>query len=129
MVEASQVRVRVRRVYDAPEASDGRRVLVDRLWPRGMTKERARLDEWCKGAAPSTELRKWYAHDPQRFAEFRRRYRAELDEDRERAHAVDHLRELAAQGPVTLLTATRDADASEAAVLADLLRARRSRSG
>ena len=113
--------VQVRRVYDPPEAGDGRRVLVDRLWPRGMSKERARLDEWCKDAAPSTELRKWYAHDPQRFAEFRRRYVCELDGDTEQARALEHLRQLAAQGPLTLLTATRDPDTSEAAVLADLL--------
>src|SRR6516165_4655813 len=70
--------VRVRRVYDEPEADDGTRVLVDRIWPRGMTKARAALGEWCKDVAPSTELRKWYGHDPDRFEEFTRRYRLEL---------------------------------------------------
>jgi uncharacterized protein YeaO (DUF488 family) len=111
----------MRRIYDEPTRQDGTRVLVDRIWPRGMTKDRARLDEWCKQVAPSTELRTWYAHDPQRFAEFSRRYRAELAAP-ERASAVDHLRSLADAGALTLLTATKHADISEAAVLADLLR-------
>ncbi len=118
---ASTPNVRVRRIYDEPSRQDGTRVLVDRIWPRGMTKDRARLDEWCKQVAPSPELRTWYAHDPQRFAEFGRRYRAEVAEA-ERANAVDHLRVLARAGALTLLTATKQADISEAAVLADLLR-------
>jgi uncharacterized protein YeaO (DUF488 family) len=113
--------VRVRRIYDEPTRHDGTRVLVDRIWPRGMSKDRARLDEWCKQIAPSTGLRTWYAHDPQRFAEFSRRYRAELAEP-ERAAALDHLRSLAATGALTLLTATKQAEISEAAVLADLVR-------
>lgn len=118
---ASTPTVRVRRIYDEPTRDDGTRVLVDRIWPRGMTKDRARLAEWCKQVAPSTELRTWYAHDPRRFAEFSRRYRAELAEP-ERAAALDHLRTLAGTGALTLLTATKQADISEAAVLADLLR-------
>ena len=117
---AKAVNVRVRRVYDPPAGDDGQRVLVDRLWPRGLSKERARLDDWCKEIAPSNELRKWYGHDPDRYAEFARRYRAELD-DPERAAALAHLRELADQGRLTLLTATKRSDISEAAVLADLL--------
>jgi uncharacterized protein YeaO (DUF488 family) len=116
------VRVDVRRVYDAPEAADGMRVLVDRVWPRGLSKERAALDEWCKEVAPSAELRKWYGHDPARFEEFRRRYLAELEQP-ERASAFAHLADLAGQRPVTLLTATTDASLSQAAVLAELLRA------
>jgi uncharacterized protein YeaO (DUF488 family) len=112
--------VRVRRVYAEPEADDGTRVLVDRIWPRGMTKARAALDEWCKDVAPSTELRKWYGHDPGRFEEFGRRYRLEL-EDPQRAGAVAHLRALARDGTVTLLTATKEPAISEAAVLASLL--------
>ena len=112
--------VRVRRVYDAPADSDGTRVLVDRIWPRGMTKARAALDEWCKPVAPSTELRQWYRHDPQRFGEFDRRYRGELEEP-ERAQALSHLRELARGGTLTLLTATRQPEISEAAVLARLI--------
>ncbi|MEV4745497.1 DUF488 family protein [Streptosporangium sp. NPDC049248] len=118
---ANEPKVRVRRVYEEPEASDGARVLVDRVWPRGLSKEKAHLQEWCKAVAPSTELRKWYGHDPARFEEFGRRYRAEL-KDPERATALEHLRELASQRTVTLLTATRQADISEAVVLADLLR-------
>ncbi len=113
-------RVQVRRVYDPPEPDDGRRVLVDRLWPRGLSKERAHLDEWCKQIAPSSDLRKWYGHDPDRYDEFARRYRAELD-DPERAAAMDELRTSAAHGRLTLLTATKRSDISEAAVLADLL--------
>jgi uncharacterized protein YeaO (DUF488 family) len=112
--------VRVRRVYEEPEPEGGTRVLVDRIWPRGLTKDKARLDEWCRQVAPSTELRKWYSHDPERFEEFGRRYRKEL-KDAERAHALKHLRELAKGGPLTLLTATKHAEISEAAVLADLV--------
>ena len=113
--------VRVRRVYDEPAGDDGARVLVDRLWPRGLTKARADLTEWCKEVAPSTELRRWYGHDPAKFEEFVSRYRAELQQP-ERATALQHLRELARIGPLTLLTATKDPDLSEAAVLAGLLR-------
>jgi uncharacterized protein YeaO (DUF488 family) len=112
--------VQVRRVYEEPESSDGRRVLVDRVWPRGLSKDRAHLDEWCKQVAPSTELRTWYGHDPERYPEFARRYRTELDEP-ERATALAHLRELAATGPLTLLTATKRSDISQAAVLAEML--------
>lgn len=111
---------RLGRVYDKNE-QDGYRVLVDRLWPRGMTKERADLDEWCKEVAPSTELRKWYGHDPELVNEFRRRYRAELKVG-EPAEALAHLRDLVAtKETVTLLTAAKDPEISEAAVLADLL--------
>ena len=114
-------KVRVRRVYEEPERSDGTRVLVDRIWPRGLTKAKAALDEWCKDVAPSTELRKWYSHDPDRFEDFGRRYQAEL-KDRRRAEALAHLRELAKDRQLTLLTATRQPEISEAAVLAELLR-------
>jgi uncharacterized protein YeaO (DUF488 family) len=113
--------VRLRRVYDEPSGDDGTRVLVDRVWPRGLRKADARIDEWCKAVAPSTELRKWYAHDPERYAEFTRRYQAELA-DPERAAALDGLRRLAADGPLTLLTATKALDISQAAVLAALIR-------
>jgi len=112
--------VRVRRVYDAPARGDGNRVLVDRIWPRGLTKAQAGLSEWCKPVAPSTALRTWYGHDPERFEEFARRYREELTEP-DRAEALAHLRELAANGTLTLLTATRDPDISAAAVLGALL--------
>ncbi|WP_236572993.1 DUF488 domain-containing protein [Streptomyces sp. GS7] len=113
--------IRVRRVYDTPEPADGARVLVDRLWPRGLAKEDARLTEWCKDAAPSSELRRWYRHEGERFEEFAARYRDELAEERARA-ALRHLRELAADGPVTLLTATRDLSLSHVKVLLEALR-------
>ncbi|HEU4900849.1 MAG TPA: DUF488 family protein [Actinomycetota bacterium] len=119
---SSKPEVRTRRVYDDPSPEDGRRVLVDRLWPRGLAKARAGIDEWAKEVAPSTELRRWYGHDPARFEEFRRRYQAELA-DPQRQAAVRHLRELARSGPLTLVTATRDIDHSQAAVLAEHLRA------
>jgi uncharacterized protein YeaO (DUF488 family) len=112
--------VRVRRVYEEPERSDGTRVLVDRLWPRGLAKAKAALDEWCKDIAPSTDLRKWYGHDPGRFEDFGRRYRAEL-KDPQRAAALAHLRGLAVDHQLTLLTATKDPEISEAAVLADVI--------
>ena len=113
--------IRVRRVYDAPSPSDGARVLVDRVWPRGLRKDAAHLDEWAKDAAPSTELRKWYGHDPAKFDEFRRRYLDELSGAAQRKE-LGRLRALAAARPVTLLTATRDVDISQAAVLAQVLR-------
>lgn len=112
--------VQVRRIYEAPAADDGKRLLVDRLWPRGISKERARLDEWCKEVAPSTELRKWYGHDSAKFAEFDRRYRDEL-RDPERAAVFTRIAELADQGPVTLLTASKAVEISEAQVLANIL--------
>jgi uncharacterized protein YeaO (DUF488 family) len=119
-----QPEIRVRRVYDEPSPEDGTRVLVDRIWPRGLAKERAGIDEWAKAVAPSTELRRWYGHDPARFEEFRRRYQAELAEPERRA-ALRHLRELARSGRLTLVTATRDIDHSQAAVLAQHLRGTR----
>jgi uncharacterized protein YeaO (DUF488 family) len=114
-------RVRIGRVYEERGPGDGRRVLVDRLWPRGLTKARADLDEWCKQVAPSMLLREWYAHDPERFEEFSRRYRAELAHG-DRATALEHLRELAATETLTLLTATKRAELSEATVIADMIR-------
>jgi uncharacterized protein YeaO (DUF488 family) len=116
--------VRVRRVYDEPSPEDGTRVLVDRIWPRGLTKERAGIGGWAKVVAPSTELRRWYGHDPSKFDQFRRRYQTELAEP-ERQAALRHLRDLARSGPLTLVTATRDIEHSQAAVLADHLRTMR----
>jgi uncharacterized protein YeaO (DUF488 family) len=113
--------IRVRRVYDDPEPQDGARVLVDRMWPRGLRKDAAQLDEWAKEIAPSMGLRTWYGHDPAKFDEFCRRYVDELSGDAPRA-AFGWLRELAAKKPVTLLTATTDVAHSQAAVLARLLR-------
>lgn len=116
----TSTRIRVRRVYDDPSPQDGARVLVDRVWPRGLRKDAARLDEWAKDVAPSTELRTWYHHDPAKFDEFRQRYTAELEQPGPR-EALSRLRALAADGPVTLLTATKEVDLSQAAVLAGLL--------
>ncbi|MFG2860162.1 DUF488 domain-containing protein [Streptomyces sioyaensis] len=112
--------LRVRRVYEAPEPADGARVLVDRLWPRGLSKEDARLTEWCKDVAPSTELRRWYGHQEERFDRFAERYRAELAQEDAR-QALERLRALADAGPLTLLTATKDVPSSHAAVLAEVL--------
>jgi uncharacterized protein YeaO (DUF488 family) len=114
--------IRVRRIYDQPEPADGARVLVDRIWPRGLRKDAVRLDDWAKDVSPSSELRTWYGHDPARFDEFRQRYLGELTGSSQQA-ALGRLRALAAAGrPLTLLTATRDVDHSQAAVLARLLR-------
>jgi uncharacterized protein YeaO (DUF488 family) len=111
--------VTVVRVYDHRPA--GTRVLVDRVWPRGVSKDAADLDLWLKHVAPSTDLRRWYGHDPARFEEFRRRYLAELTEP-PADDALRRLRDLAAKGPLVLLTATKDTEHSQAAVLADLVR-------
>jgi uncharacterized protein YeaO (DUF488 family) len=113
--------IRVHRVYDAASPGDGARVLVDRVWPRGLRKDAAQLDDWAKDVAPSAELRRWYRHDPAKFDEFRRRYMAELAGPGPR-EAFARLRARAADKPVTLLTATRDLSLSQAAVLAQLLR-------
>ena len=119
---ASSPDIRVRRVYDQPEAADGTRVLVDRIWPRGLRKDAVRLDDWAKDVAPSSELRTWYGHDPAKFGEFRQRYLGELGGASQRA-ALGRLRVLVASGrPLTLLTATKDVDHSQAAVLTRLLR-------
>ena len=114
--------IRIRRVYDEPASDDGFRVLVDRLWPRGLRKADARLDEWARDIAPSTGLRTWYGHDPAKFSEFRRRYVSELDAPGPRQKLAE-IHQRASGGPVTLLTASRDVDISQAAVLAELIRA------
>ncbi|MGC4935749.1 DUF488 domain-containing protein [Gordonia sp. DT30] len=113
--------IAVRRIYDEPDSADGNRVLVDRLWPRGISNERAHLDEWSKNLAPSTELRKWYGHDPAKFSEFSRRYRDELAQP-DHAPALAALTELVAGGGrLTLLTGAKRADISDATVLRELL--------
>jgi uncharacterized protein YeaO (DUF488 family) len=119
--------VRYRRIYDDVSPEDGTRILVDRIWPRGMRKPDAHIDEWVRDVAPSTELRRWYGHDPDRYAEFRRRYLAELREP-VRRQAAQRLGETASHDRMTLLTAARDIEHSQAAVLAHWLnRAERSR--
>ncbi len=115
--------VKMKRAYDEPEASDGTRVLIDRLWPRGLTKERAKIDLWLKDVAPSAELRKWYGHELERWEEFRRRYQAELQSEPAR-EALERLRGLERQGTVTLIVGARDSEHSDGAVLRELLNAR-----
>jgi uncharacterized protein YeaO (DUF488 family) len=111
--------LRSKRAYEAAEASDGYRVLIDRLWPRGVSKERARIDEWARELAPSSELRRWFGHDPDKFEEFRQRYLAEL-----RAHKdkLADLRRRARTDRVTLVYGARDTEHNDAVVLAELLR-------
>lgn len=112
--------IRLKRVYDAPSREDGFRVLVDRLWPRGLTKEAARIDLWLRDIAPSDELRKSFAHDPARWEDFIREYRLELRTPERRA-ALDRLRELSGRGPLTLVFAAKDAGRNNAVVLARVL--------
>jgi uncharacterized protein YeaO (DUF488 family) len=116
--------IRLKRVYEAASLRDGARVLVDRVWPRGMSKQRARIDEWAKEVAPSTGLRKWFGHDPDRWTEFRRRYRSELKRPAQR-DALNRLAQLAAERPVTLLYGTADERHNQAIVLKQLLARRR----
>jgi len=114
-------RIRVKRVYEPATADDGARVLVDRLWPRGLRREAAGLALWLKDAAPSPQLRKWFGRDPSRWQEFASRYQAELQGN---PGPVQQLQQLASQGPVTLLYAARDEVHNHARVLADHLRSR-----
>lgn len=110
--------IQLKRVYEAPSAADGLRVLVDRLWPRGLTKERAAVDLWLKDVAPSTELRKWFGHDPARWNRFQERYRKEL---RAGNDAIALLRVKSKQGTITLLYGAKDKEHNEAVVLKALL--------
>ena len=111
--------VRAKRAYDPVEDGDGYRVLIDHVWPRGVSRARARLDDWVRELAPSDDLRKWFDHDPARFAEFRTRYRDELAHQSER---LDELRRRAASGPLTIVYAARDREHNNAVVLSELLR-------
>jgi uncharacterized protein YeaO (DUF488 family) len=111
--------VRLKRAYEPADPADGYRVLVDRLWPRGLSRERAGIDGWERELAPSTELRQWFGHEPSRFAEFRRRY---LEELRERRPVLAGLRRRAREGPLTLVYGAKDTDHNDAVVLAEVLR-------
>lgn len=106
--------VRIKRVYEEPASSDGQRVLIDRLWPRGLTKEKAQLDLWLKDIAPSTELREWFGHDPEKWSRFQERYRKELKAN---AVAVTQLRVALETGPVTLVYGAKDKQHNDAVVL------------
>lgn len=110
--------IKLKRVYEEPAKADGVRILVDRLWPRGLTKEKAHVDLWLKEVAPSTELRKWFAHDPAKWAEFKTRYRAELKQNPDQ---VALLKQAAAKDPATLLYGAKDQEHNEAIVLQELL--------
>lgn len=115
--------IRIKRVYDVPVAADGTRILVDRLWPRGMSHQRAGLDEWFKEIAPTPELRTWWKHDPARMTEFAARYRHELDTRPQAREAVERVLELAGQGRVvTLVYAAKDERVNHARILAQYLR-------
>jgi uncharacterized protein YeaO (DUF488 family) len=115
-------RISIKRAYETPARGDGFRILVDRLWPRGLRKDDAQFDQWRKDLSPSTALRQFYAHRPERFREFAKRYRAELRR-KEAVAAISEIIDLSKRRPVTLLTASRDVTHSEAAVLAKHLRA------
>jgi uncharacterized protein YeaO (DUF488 family) len=110
--------VKIKRAYESPAEEDGARILVDRLWPRGLTKEKARIDLWLKEIAPSTELRKWFAHDAAKWAEFKRRYRQEL---KQHAEELAILKKQMRAGPVTLIYAAKDEAHNEAAILQERL--------
>lgn len=111
--------IRLRRAYEPPAEDDGYRILIDRIWPRGVTRDELRIDEWARELAPSTELRKWYGHEPAKFEEFRRRYTEELAAH---ADALERLRARAAAGRLTIVFGARDIEHSNAAVLARVLR-------
>ena len=120
------VQVQLKRIYEPPQKSDGYRVLVDRVWPRGLSKDAAQIDLWMKDIAPSTALRKWFNHDPARWVGFQDKYRAEL---RELGDKLDELRARAKKEPVTLLYGAKDTEHNQAVVLRDVLAERRSGSG
>jgi uncharacterized protein YeaO (DUF488 family) len=112
------VSIRLKRVYDKPAKADGRRVLVDRIWPRGLTKQEARIDEWLTEIAPSTKLRKWFRHDPARWNEFKKRYAAELDDRREQ---VERLARESHKRTVTLLFGAKDIEHNNAVALKECI--------
>jgi uncharacterized protein YeaO (DUF488 family) len=112
------MKTKIKRVYEKPAKEDGFRILADRLWPRGLTKEKASVDLWLKEIAPSTELRKWFGHDPEKWNEFQKKYVAELKKNKE---TVSILKEKIKEGPVTILYGARDQVHNEALVILDFL--------
>jgi len=112
------MKIKIKRVYEKPSKEDGLRILVDRLWPRGLTKQKAAINVWLKEIAPTTELRKWFAHDPKKWIEFKKKYLQELKENKEQ---ISIIKERLKQGPVTLVYAARDEEYNEAQVLEELL--------
>jgi uncharacterized protein YeaO (DUF488 family) len=115
------MKVQIKRVYDEPRAADGTRILIDRLWPRGVSKAKAKVDLWLKDIAPSTPLRQWFGHDPGKWEEFKKRYKAELDHSSE---AVAQLREYMAKGTVTLVYGAKDQEHNDAVVLQEYVEKR-----
>jgi len=115
------MKIQMKRVYDEPSDTDGTRILIDRLWPRGVSKAKAKVDLWLKAIAPSTPLRQWFGHDPGKWEEFKKRYKDELDDNSE---AVAQLRALLAQGTVTLLYGAKDKDHNDAVVLQEYVEKR-----
>ncbi len=118
MTSQQNMEIHIRRIYEPRSEQDGKRILVDRLWPRGLTKERAAVDLWLKELAPTTELRKWFGHDPARWSEFQKRYRDELKKN---AASFSDLKREAESGPITLLFAAKDEERNEAVVLRSVL--------
>jgi uncharacterized protein YeaO (DUF488 family) len=110
--------LKVKRVYEPPSREDGKRILIDRLWPRGLKKEEARVDEWLRDLAPSTELRKWYGHDPAKWTEFKKRYKKELDKQ---SDLLERIKTAARKGTVTLVFAAKDSEHCNAAALKEML--------
>lgn len=110
--------IRLKRVYETPEKSDGKRILVDRLWPRGISKEKGEIDGWLKDVAPSNELRTWFNHDPKKWEDFKKKYKEELKEKKE---LIDQLREQAKQQTITLLYGAKDTEHNQAIVLLEVL--------
>ncbi|WP_270456512.1 DUF488 domain-containing protein [Allisonella histaminiformans] len=113
--------IQIKRIYDAPDATDGFRILVDRVWPRGVSREKAALKEWDKMIAPSSELRKWFGHDPSRYEEFRKRYWKELEDNPEMESFITLIRQHMDEGPVTLLFGAKDREHNQAVVLREFL--------
>jgi len=112
--------IKIKRIYDPASSKDGKRILVDRLWPRGIRKDEARIDEWLKDIAPSNELRKWFSHDPSKWQEFKKRYEKELQNE---SDMLERIREMARTGVITLLFAAKDIEHNNAVVLEEILEA------
>lgn len=118
MARQTKPKIQLKRAYDAPAPSDGRRILVDRIWPRGLSKERAAVDEWVQDVAPSTELRKWFGHEPAKWEGFKKKYFSELDQ---RPDALRPVLEACSRGPVTLLFSAKDSEHNNAVALQEYL--------
>jgi uncharacterized protein YeaO (DUF488 family) len=113
------VMIKIKRVYDPPEPEDGKRILIDRLWPRGIKKENLKMDEWLKEIAPSDKLRKWFSHDPKKYEEFKKRYVKELED---KSEILERIRREAKKGRVTILFSAKDTEHNNATVMKELLK-------